>query len=46
MGKKGDHYTKKLKVKTVRLVVEEGQWIFEVARDIFSDCNHEDFGYA
>ncbi len=33
MGKKGNQYTKEYKVEAVRLIVEEGRPISEVARE-------------
>ncbi len=34
MGKKGNQYTKEYKVEAVRLIVEEGRPIAEVAREL------------
>ena len=45
LGKKRGYYTKKFKVETVRLVVEEGQRIFDVARELVSGGNYEDLCY-
>ena len=34
MGKKRNHYTKAFKIEAVRLVVEEGRRVSEVAREL------------